>query len=117
MTRGQLPAAARNLDAPFPVSPSGGKPGREGSPHAAKSGRLPPQEGFQGAPLKPPLCIPPPSAPPAPAWACIHPISMEDRELYRRILGIESPWSVASVNCGLRELAVNAQGSAHLSDS
>jgi hypothetical protein len=44
---------------PFPVSPSGGKPGRAGSPHAAKSGRLPPQEGFQSAPLKPPLCIPP----------------------------------------------------------
>src|SRR5205814_7925449 len=43
--------------APFPVSPSGGKPGREGSPHAggtsraskqrwhAPCGRLPPQEG------------------------------------------------------------------------
>lgn len=45
--------------APFPVSPSGGKPGRAGSPHAANSGRLPPQEGFQSAPLKPPLCIPP----------------------------------------------------------
>jgi hypothetical protein len=29
-----LPAAARNWDAPFPVSPSGGKPGRAGSPHA-----------------------------------------------------------------------------------
>ena len=44
--------------APFPVSPSGGKPGRAGSPHAAKCGRLPPQEGFQAAPLEPPLCIP-----------------------------------------------------------
>jgi hypothetical protein len=29
------PAAARNLISPFPVSPSGGKPGRAGSPHAA----------------------------------------------------------------------------------
>jgi hypothetical protein len=59
-----------NLNAPFPVSPSGGKPGRAGSPHAAGTlpasqlrwhasmPRLPPQEG-----LPPPLCIPPgPSA-------------------------------------------------------
>jgi hypothetical protein len=28
------PAAARNLISPFPVSPSRGTPGREGSPHA-----------------------------------------------------------------------------------
>ena len=53
----KLPAAARNLDAPFPVSPSGGKRGREGSPHADSTlrgqqkalartvRRLPPQEG------------------------------------------------------------------------
>src|SRR5271169_6055861 len=27
-----------------------------------------------------------------------HPITMEDRELYRRILGLESPWRVASVD-------------------
>ena len=47
------------LISPFPVSPSGEKPGRAGSPHAAKGGRLPPQEGFQTAPLNPPLCIPP----------------------------------------------------------
>ena len=96
VTRKQWPAAARNLDAPFPVSPSGGKPGREGSPHAAKSGRLPPQEG-----LRPPCASPRQPAPRAPGWACIHPISMEDRELYRRILGIESPWSVASVDLQL----------------
>src|SRR5262249_14034715 len=56
---------------PFPVSPSGGKPGRAGSPRAAGTlcaskkrwhtsmPRLPPQEGFQSAPLKPPLRIPP----------------------------------------------------------
>jgi hypothetical protein len=68
---------------PFPVSPSGGKPGRGGFPprrrqaarqrrgrrvwirglcerrwHASRR-RLPPQEGFQTASLKPPLCIPP----------------------------------------------------------
>jgi hypothetical protein len=58
-------AAARNWDAPFPVSPSGGKPGRAGSPHAdgtlrgqqkALAGivrRLPPQEGCR--PLVHPL--------------------------------------------------------------
>jgi hypothetical protein len=59
-----------SLNTPFPVSP-GGKPGRAGSPqaagtlHASKKRwhasvpRLPPQEGFQSAPLKPPLRIPP----------------------------------------------------------
>src|SRR5271157_5603728 len=30
-----------------------------------------------------------------------HPMTMEDRELYRRILGIESPWRVASVDLQL----------------
>ena len=30
-----------------------------------------------------------------------HPITMEDRELYRRILGIEHPWTVASVDLQL----------------
>jgi hypothetical protein len=60
-----------SLNSPFPVSPSGGKPGRAGSPHAAGTLcaskqrwrtsmlRLPPQEGFQSATLKPPLRIPP----------------------------------------------------------
>src|SRR5262245_19735422 len=60
-----------SLISPFPVSPSGGKPGRAGSPRAAGTlcaskkrwhtsmPRLPPQEGFQSAPLKPPLRIPP----------------------------------------------------------
>jgi hypothetical protein len=60
-----------SLISPFPVSPSGGKPGRAGSPHAAGTlyaskkrwhtsmPRLPPQGGFQSAPLKPPLRIPP----------------------------------------------------------
>jgi putative transposase len=59
------PAAARNWDAPFPVSPSGGKPGRAGSPHAGSTlrgqqkalarimRRLPPQEGCR--PLVNPL--------------------------------------------------------------
>ena len=58
-------------NSPFPVSPSGGKPGRAGSPHAASTlraskkrwhtsmPRLPPQGGFQSAALKPPLRIPP----------------------------------------------------------
>ena len=60
-TSRKSPAPARNLDAPFPVSPSGGKPGRAGSPHAGarcaasqRRCRLPPQEG-----------LPPPCASPA----------------------------------------------------
>jgi hypothetical protein len=36
LTRLEKPAAARKLISPFSVSPSGGKPGREGSPHAGK---------------------------------------------------------------------------------
>src|SRR5580700_9996317 len=37
----------------------------------------------------------------APQRRVDHPITMEDRELYRRILGIESPWNVASVDLQL----------------
>ena len=77
----ELPAAARKSNLPFPVSPSGGKPGRAGSPHAAGTlcasqkrwhtsmPRLPPQEGFQSAPLNPPLRIPPDGAPAASRWS------------------------------------------------
>src|ERR1017187_7571723 len=43
---------------PFPVSPKGEMPGWEGDPHAARSGRLPLQEGFQSALLKTPLLSP-----------------------------------------------------------
>jgi hypothetical protein len=39
------------FESPFPVSPKG-KPGRAGSPHAAKNGRLPPARGQ--APLRDP---------------------------------------------------------------
>jgi hypothetical protein len=34
-----MPAAARKFESPFPVSPSGGKPGRAGSPHTAHAAR------------------------------------------------------------------------------
>ena len=63
--RGNQPAAARKWNAPFPVSPCGGKPGRAGSPHAGQHAsrqqkalagivrRLPPQEGCR--PLVNPL--------------------------------------------------------------
>src|SRR5215471_6490572 len=66
-----------SLISPFPVSPSGGKPGRAGSPHAAGTlcatkkrwhtsmPRLPPQGGFQSAPLTPP-CASPRWVPPGP---------------------------------------------------
>jgi hypothetical protein len=60
-----LPAAARNLIAPFPVSPSGGKPGRAGSPHAGQHAARPAKSaGTHRAPGSPhkraaaPLCIP-----------------------------------------------------------
>ena len=55
------PAAARNPIAPFPVSPSGGKPGRAGSPHAA--GTLRARTKRWHAPM---LAAPPTSK--APAW-------------------------------------------------
>ena len=63
----QIACGSKESERPFPVSPSGEKPGREGAPHAAGTlrasqnrwhascWRLPPQEG-----LPPPLCIPPP---------------------------------------------------------
>jgi hypothetical protein len=88
VTGKRWPLAARTVDAPFPVSPSGGKPGREGSPHAAKTRRRPP-----------PRLV----GPCTPNGVVVHPIAVEDRELYRRILGVESPWSVTSMpgrRCG-----------------
>src|SRR5271165_3952119 len=102
------PAAARNLNPPFPFPPPGASRGGEGSPHAAKTRRLPPQEGIQSAPLNPPLCIPPLLAHGVhPNGVYVHPIPMEDRELYRRILGIESPWIVASVDLQLASKEVH----------
>ena len=58
------PAAARNWDAPFPVPPSGGKPGRAGSPHAGST--LPGQQKALARIMRrlphqraaAPLCIP-----------------------------------------------------------
>src|ERR1700693_30031 len=47
----KTPAAARNLISPFPF-PLRGKPGREGSPHAAKSA-APPTRGLR-PPVDPP---------------------------------------------------------------
>ncbi len=61
----RIACGARNLIAPFPVSPSGGKPGRAGSPHAGSTPRTskkrwhaamlpaPPTRGAAA-----PLCIP-----------------------------------------------------------
>ena len=61
----------KESERPLSRSPSGGKPGRAGSPHAAGTlfaskkrwhtsmPRLPPQEGFQSAPLETPLAHPP----------------------------------------------------------
>ncbi len=45
---------AEELEFPLSRFPKRGKPGREGSPHAAKALRLPPQEG------RCPLVHPPP---------------------------------------------------------
>ena len=42
---GDWPVGRKESGPPFPF-PLRGKPGREGSPQAAKDGRLPPQEGF-----------------------------------------------------------------------
>jgi hypothetical protein len=56
---GALPLReTRGKEAPFPFPP-GASRGGESSPHADNTGRLPPQEGFQNAPLKTPLRDPP----------------------------------------------------------
>src|ERR1700733_11965325 len=55
---GLMRAEASKNRSPFSVSPRG-KPGREGSPHAAKTARLPPQEGFQDRFAEIPLVHPP----------------------------------------------------------
>ena len=65
-----MPAAARKFESPFPVSPSGGKPGREGSPHAAHAVRqhnplaridaaAPPARGVSKRCAETPLANPP----------------------------------------------------------
>jgi transposase len=62
----QWPAAARNLDAPFPVSPSGGKPGREGSPHAGSTPRASQKRWHASMlPAPPTRGLPPPCGSPA----------------------------------------------------
>jgi len=61
-------AAARKWNAPFPVSPSGGKPGRAGSPHAGEA-RCPPAKSADRhrAPAPPTRGLPPPCGSPASA--------------------------------------------------
>src|SRR6266699_5459658 len=63
----QTACGSKELEFPFPVSPSGGKPGRAGSPHVAATSRasqyrwhvpcapLPPQEGLRPL-VHPPAC-------------------------------------------------------------
>ena len=65
MRKQNPPAAARNLNAPFPVSPSGGKPGRGRFPprrkHAARQQTALASIDAAGSPHKraaAPLCIP-----------------------------------------------------------
>src|SRR5215470_7690062 len=61
--RRNWPAAARDWNAPFPVSPSGGKPGREGSPHAGQHAARPAKSaGTHRAPAPPTRGLPPPCA-------------------------------------------------------
>jgi hypothetical protein len=65
-----MPAAARKFESPAPVSPSGGKPGRAGSPHAAHVARqhnplaridaaAPPARGVSKRSAETPLANPP----------------------------------------------------------
>src|SRR5579862_9899867 len=57
----KMPAAARNSISPFPVSPSGGKPGRAGSPHAGSTLRGQPKALARiVAPAPPTRGLPPP---------------------------------------------------------
>ena len=79
----EVPAAARKFELPLSRFPSGGKPGRAGSPHAAGTlcaskkrwhtsmPRLPPQEGF--TPLKPPLAHPPDGH----RWGCAQMVELD----------------------------------------
>ncbi len=56
------------LDAPFPVSPSGGKPGRAGSPHAGSTLRASKKRWHAALlPAPPTRGLPPPCASPASA--------------------------------------------------
>jgi hypothetical protein len=61
---------SKEFNAPFPVSPSGGKPGRAGSPHAGST-LLASKKRWQASllPAPPTRGLPPPCASPASAVA------------------------------------------------
>jgi hypothetical protein len=64
--QGQWPAAARSLISPFPVSPSGGRPGRAGSPHAGSTLRASKKRWHASMlPAPPTRGLPPPCVSPA----------------------------------------------------
>jgi hypothetical protein len=66
LSRLEKPAAARKLISPFSVSPSGGKPGREGSPHAGSTLHASKRRWHAAMrPAAPTRGLPPPCASPA----------------------------------------------------
>ena len=89
---------------PFPFPPPGESRGGRVPPRRQKRA-APPTRGLSNRSAEPPpLCIPPVGPGVIhPGSVYRHPIIMEDRELYRRILGIEHPCSVASVDLQLSD--------------
>ena len=66
--RSKSACGSKEFNAPFPVSPSGGKPGRAGSPHAGST-LLASKGGWQASmlPAPPTRGLPPPCGSPASA--------------------------------------------------
>jgi len=87
---------------PLSRFPLRGKAGAGGFPPRRQNRAAPPTRGVSNRSAETPLVHPPSAGRTLhPNGVSIYPIGMEDRELYRRILGIENPWRVASVDLQL----------------
>ena len=74
----RIACGARNLISPFPVSPSGGKPGRAGSPHAGSTPRASQKRWHASMlPAPPTRGLPPPCVSPARTQAFTGPVRRE----------------------------------------
>jgi hypothetical protein len=97
-----MASGSREGGRPLSRFPLRGKAGAGGFPPRRQNQAAPPTRGVSKRSAETPLVDPPSlgRACTPTAWLSIQ-IAMEDRELYRRILGIESPWSVTSVDLQL----------------
>ena len=102
VTPKQTACGSKEFGLPLFRFPLRGQTGAGGFPPRRQKRAAPPTRGVSKRSAETPLVDPPLLAGTVhPNGVSIHPITMEDRELYRRILGVENPWRVASVDLQL----------------